>query len=222
MKRLLTACVSLVALAILPDTALATGVVQRYLLVAGANYGGPDRPRLQYAVSDAERFARVLVDLGGVPPANEIVLKEPKLRDFQQALDQLSARVAEGRRAASGNGGGRIEVLLYYSGHADEKGLLLGEDRYSYATLRDRLDQIPADVRIAVLDACASGAFIRIKGGKTRPHVRRERRPCRRLLGQARRTVQKRYRKRCRRRRRRRSRWPRSRGRLGCRCHASN
>ncbi len=61
------------------------------------------------------------------------------------------------------------EVLLYYSGHADEQGLLLGDDRYSYRTLRDRLDQIPADVRIAVLDACASGAFTRLKGGKARP-----------------------------------------------------
>jgi hypothetical protein len=169
MKRLVIACVSLVTLAALPDAALGAGIVQRYLLVAGANSGGRDRPRLQYAVSDAERFARVLVELGGVAPANAIVLKEPRLRDFLQALDLLSARVAEGQRAAAGNGGGRTEVLVYYSGHADEKGLLLGEDRYSYRSFRDRLDQIPADVRIAVLDACASGAFIRIKGGKTRP-----------------------------------------------------
>jgi hypothetical protein len=169
MKWLRAACVLVVALVALPETAVGAGVVQRYLLVAGANYGGLDRPRLQYAVSDAERFARVLVELGGVAPANEIVLKEPKLRDFLQALDLLSARVAEGQRAAAGSGGGRSEVLVYYSGHADEKGLLLGDDRYSYRSLRDRLDQIPADVRIAVLDACASGAFIRIKGGKTRP-----------------------------------------------------
>jgi hypothetical protein len=34
--------------------------------------------------------------------------------------------------------------------------------------LRDRLDEMPADVRIAVLDACASGAFTRLKGGKAR------------------------------------------------------
>jgi Caspase domain/Outer membrane protein beta-barrel domain len=169
MKWLFAACASLAALASLPEPALCAGVVQRYLLVAGANYGGMDRPRLLYAVSDAERFARVLVELGGVAPANAIVLKEPKLREFLQALDLLSARVAEGQRGAAGSGGGRTEVLLYYSGHADEKGLLLGEDRYSYRSLRDRLDQIPADVRIAVLDACASGAFIRIKGGKTRP-----------------------------------------------------
>ncbi|HEX6463842.1 MAG TPA: hypothetical protein VFZ98_05295, partial [Vicinamibacterales bacterium] len=50
-----------------------------------------------------------------------------------------------------------------------EQGILLGGDRYSYRTLRDRLDDIPADVRIAVLDACASGAFTRLKGGRTRP-----------------------------------------------------
>ena len=49
------------------------------------------------------------------------------------------------------------------------KGLLLGEDRYSYRSLRDRLDQVPADVRIAVLDACASGAITRLKGGQPQP-----------------------------------------------------
>ncbi len=169
MKRLFTACLSLVALAALPCDALAAGIVQRFVVVAGANYGGRERPRLQYAVSDADRFARVLVELGGVAPANEIVLKEPRLRDLLQALDQASARVAEAKRAAAGNGGGRTELIVYYSGHADEHGLLIGDDRYSYASFRERLDQVPADVRIAVLDACASGAFIRIKGGKTRP-----------------------------------------------------
>jgi hypothetical protein len=35
--------------------------------------------------------------------------------------------------------------------------------------LRQRLDDMKADVRIAVLDACASGAFTRVKGGRSRP-----------------------------------------------------
>lgn len=161
-----SACLSLiVALWLLPAGAWA-GPLQRYTLIVGANSGGADRPLLRYAVSDAERFARVLVDLGGVAPANEIVLKEPKVRDLVEALDRLGARVAEGRRTP---GAGRTEVLVYYSGHADEKGLLLGEDRFSYQSLRDRLDEISADVKIAVLDACASGAFTRLKGGKSRP-----------------------------------------------------
>src|SRR6185436_8809935 len=89
------------------------------------------------------------------------------LRDLVDAFDLLNKHVVDARRAATG--AGRIEVLVYYSGHADEQGLLLGDDRYSYRTLRDRLDQIPADVRIAILDACASGAFTRLKGGRVRP-----------------------------------------------------
>ena len=123
---------------------------------------------LKYGVSDAERFARVMVDLGGVSPEHNMILKQPKLRDLIDGLDLLTRRVADAARLA-GPGAARTEVIVYYSGHADEKGLLLGEDRFSYVSLRDRLDQIPADVRIAVLDACASGAFTRIKGGRARP-----------------------------------------------------
>ena len=137
----------------------------RYTLIVGANNGGADRPLLKYGVSDAERFARVMVDLGGVAPEHNMVLKQPKLRELLDGLDLLTRRVSDATRLAA-PGTARIEVIVYYSGHADEKGLLLGEDRYSYRSLRDRLDQIPADVRIAVLDACASGAFTRTKGGR--------------------------------------------------------
>ena len=98
-------------------------------------------------------------------PANEIVLRQPNAARPDRRARSLTRRVTDARRAA-GAGGGRTEVVVYYSGHADEKGLLLGDDRYSYRTLRDRLDQIPADVRIAVLDACSSGAFTRIKSGR--------------------------------------------------------
>ena len=156
---------ALVLVCALPSPASAQAELRRYVLAAGANFGGADRPLLRYAVSDAERFAAVLTDLGGVDPPNAILLKEPGVRDLVQAIDELSRRASEaGRRS----GGGRTEVLVYYSGHADEKGLLLGDDRYSYQSLRDRLDEMPADVRIAVLDACASGAFTRLKGGKAR------------------------------------------------------
>ncbi len=145
----------------------ATGILQRFTLVIGANFGGADRPMLRYAVSDAERFAGVMLELGGVAPANQILLKQPKLRDLFDALDALNARLAAARRAP-GAALNRTEIVLYYSGHADEKGLLLGEDRVSYQSLRDRLDEVAADVRIAVLDACASGAFTRLKGGTAR------------------------------------------------------
>ena len=81
--------------------AWAAGPLQRYALVVGANAGGADRPVLRYAVTDAERFARVLVDLGGVAPGNQIVLKQPKLRELSEGLDLLTRRVADARRAAA-------------------------------------------------------------------------------------------------------------------------
>jgi hypothetical protein len=119
-------------------------------------------------VSDAARFASVLQELGGVEQRNTILLEQPSVGELEKALDTLRARTAADRRdpAAAPR---RTEFLFYYSGHADEKGLLLGDDRYSYRSLRDHMDAVPADVRIAVLDACASGAITRLKGGKRRP-----------------------------------------------------
>jgi len=138
--------------------------LERHALIVGANAGGRDRPLLKYAISDAERFARVLVELGGVTSGNETILRQPKLRELTDALDAMTRRVNDGRRA-----GRRTELIVYYSGHADETGLMIGDERYAYRNLRERLDQVPADVRIAVLDACSSGAFTRVKSGRPRP-----------------------------------------------------
>jgi len=174
MKRIVVPFALCAIFALATSNAHAAGALQRFALIVGANSGGANRAQLQYAVSDAERFARVLVDLGGVDPADQIVLRQPKLRDLIDALDTIARRVGEARRPSPGPTTARApatrtELLLYYSGHADDQGLLIGEDRYSYRTLRERLDQIPADVRIAVLDACSSGAFTRTKGGRARP-----------------------------------------------------
>lgn len=142
---------------------------RRLALVVGANRGGDDRPELKFAVSDAQRFAAVLRDIGGVEPADCLVLEQPSLHDLEAAFAALQQRSGETRQGQTPPGRSRTELVFYYSGHADEKGLLLGEDRYSYRSLRDRLDTVAAEVRIAVLDACASGAFTRLKGGQRRP-----------------------------------------------------
>ena len=63
----------------------------------------------------------------------------------------------------------RLEVFVYYSGHSDEDNLLLGREKVSYRELRAQLQSLAADVRIAILDSCASGAFMRAKGGRQRP-----------------------------------------------------
>ena len=44
----------------------ATQVVRRFVLAVGANDGGAERETLQYAVSDAQNFVRVMETMGGV------------------------------------------------------------------------------------------------------------------------------------------------------------
>src|SRR5262249_58676288 len=78
-------------------------------------------------------------------------------------------RVTRGAEEVGRTPGASTGEIVYCWDQADEKGLLVGEDRYWCRSLRDRLDAIPADVRIAVLDACSSGAFTRIKSGRPRP-----------------------------------------------------
>src|SRR4029077_20066059 len=105
MRLTLLACAGAAA-ALVPAPAWSAGALQRYALVVGANAGGADRPLLQYAISDAERFGRVLVEIGGVAPAHEIVLRQPKLRDLTDAFDLLARQASEARRAP----GTRTEV----------------------------------------------------------------------------------------------------------------
>ena len=45
----------------------------------------------------------------------------------------------------------------------------LGEEIYSWKEFRKRVDALHADVKIAVIDACGSGAITRVKGGVAVP-----------------------------------------------------
>lgn len=138
--------------------------INRYVVAVSANFGGQGRPVLRYAESDAKSFAKVLGEMGGVQAGNVILVKEPGVAALQKQLDGLDAKIAQGKNAA-----GRNEVLFYYSGHADEKGLRLGNEVYAWKELRKRIDAMKADVKIAVIDACGSGAITRLKGGVAVP-----------------------------------------------------
>jgi hypothetical protein len=156
---LLVACLSVAV-----SSAAAATPVRRLALVVGANRGGPDRVPLRFAVADAERFAAVLTTMGGVAPADSIVLREPSRRALLDGLAIVRGRAAEPRR-----GGARTEVVVYYSGHADEHGLLLGGETLGYRELKDAMHGLSADVGIGILDACASGMITRLKGGRLQP-----------------------------------------------------
>jgi caspase domain-containing protein len=129
----------------------------RVAIVASAGVAD-GQASLRYAERDADRVASVLRELGGFDRVYQ--LREPgvgMLRDALAAVDREAA------------GDPNLEVVFYYSGHADAQGLLLDHERFSFDELRARLEQSHALVRVAFLDACYAGGIVRPKGGHPAP-----------------------------------------------------
>jgi len=125
----------------------------RLAIVASAS-AADGQPSLRYADRDAERVAGVLRELGGFDRV--VDLRQPTPAALRDALARAEAIAA----AEPG-----LDLIFYYSGHADERGLLLGAERFLFDELRARLEGSRAAVRVAFLDACYSGSIVRPKGG---------------------------------------------------------
>jgi len=143
--------------------------LRRFALVVSSNEGGSGRSRLRFADSDARSMAEVLRRLGGVELSDMVVLNGANRARLQSSLNTLAKQIGAAETA-----GQRREFIVYYSGHSNEEGLLLGNEQVSYRELRQWIDGMGAEVRIAVLDSCASGALIRLKGGVHRPPFLRD------------------------------------------------
>jgi len=130
-------------------------VAARIAIVASSNQA-EGQATLRYADRDGERVGAVLTELGSI--ASEDVWKLPNttVAALRAALDRAEERAQ--REPAS-------TIILYYSGHADAAGLLIGDQRFTYRELRERLARSRAQVRVAVLDACNAGGATRPKGG---------------------------------------------------------
>jgi hypothetical protein len=136
----------------------------RFALIAGNDQGGPDTRPLRFASEDARKVHAVLTQLGGVAPADVTLLLNQSAGDFWRALGAMEARIADAKQH-----GERALFMLYYSGHAKDGELRLGESRIPLDALKARLASAPADIRIGVFDSCHSGAVTRSKGARRAP-----------------------------------------------------
>ena len=132
----------------------------RMAIVAGHNRGEAQDPPLRYAESDADRFASLLSQIGGLEENNLFLLKAPTPKLVRYAFAELT------RKARELDAGDEAIFYFYYSGHGDREKLKLGAQGFQLAELRGLIDSLPAKVRIGVFDACQSGSITRIKGGK--------------------------------------------------------
>lgn len=157
------AAVCLVAIAAQAGEPASSGT-RRFALFIGNNEGGEGTRPLLYAADDARRLHEVMVRLGGTAPGDAMVLVNERADDVLTALAELERRARD-----AGVRGERTALFFYYSGHAKDGALRLGNTKLPLESVKARLAQGPADIRVAVFDACRSGALTRTKGVRKAP-----------------------------------------------------
>lgn len=150
------------ALAIWLLAGSASAAVKRFAVIVGNNRGKAPDVELRYAESDAQKVAQVLRDLGGFQPAEVVLLQGENAQTVQNTLKSINERI----RLAQARPGTDTMLFVYYSGHADGRGLRLGKTRLDFKKLAEFVRGSPAKVRLLVVDACRSGALTRVKGGR--------------------------------------------------------
>lgn len=127
----------------------------RVALVASARVAD-GQATLRFAERDADRVSSVLRELGNFDRIYQ--LREARPQSLREALATVEADAAKDPA---------LQVVFYFSGHADEAGLALGAEHFPFAELRSRVESSRAAVRVALLDTCFSGAVVRTKGGRS-------------------------------------------------------
>jgi hypothetical protein len=138
--------------------------LRRFAIIAGNDQGGTDTRPLLYAKDDASKLWDILTRLGGVLPQDAALLLDGDAGGFLRALDGVEARAREARAH-----GDRTVIFVYYSGHAKDGDLRLGDSRLPMESLKTRLGGASFDVRIGIFDSCQSGTLTRTKGARRAP-----------------------------------------------------
>jgi hypothetical protein len=115
----------------------------RVVIAIGSNLGATGEPELSYAELDAERFAQLMTQLGGVDPKNSRVLTSPSPEEVLRRVQWEGTRL-----------GPQSALIVYYSGHGDEGGLHLGDQELSLVELRAAVDRSHAGLRLLIIDSC--------------------------------------------------------------------
>ncbi len=146
------------------DGAAPTGPLHRFALIAGNDEGGSGTRDLLYARDDARKLHAILTRVGGVRESDAMLLLNADADDLLTALGELERRAKDARAR-----GERTSLFFYFSGHAKDGALRLGSSKLPMESLKARLAQSPADMRVGVFDACRSGTLTRTKGVRRAP-----------------------------------------------------
>lgn len=143
--------------------------ITSFALLVANNSGGEKFAALRYAERDAEKFRDVLQELGGLSAANTRMIARATPDRVRAAMRELQSAMA-----AEKIKGGSVVLIFYYSGHALNGEFWLAGKRLPMEAIKDWFKQVPADIRVAFIDACGSGEITqetRTKGGSLLPSL---------------------------------------------------
>jgi hypothetical protein len=129
----------------------------RVALLIGNSDGGGDLVKLRFVENDLRAVKAALRDHCGFKDQHIITVSDKGPVDVNHALDRLHTVLENGQENL---------LLLYYSGHADRVYLKMGSRRFPIMEMKKQFSSFPAAIRIGIFDACQSGSFTRLKGGK--------------------------------------------------------
>ncbi len=129
----------------------------RYAFLVGNNEAQGNYAQLKYVQNDIISVKEILSGFCGFDKQHIMTLVNGTPEALERSIDDFARQMA---------GTKDNMFLFYYSGHADENSLKMGSGDYPLVTLKQKLTNFPSDMRIAIFDACQSGSFTRIKGGR--------------------------------------------------------
>ena len=171
-------CLLVIALSLLYAGPARAQGLRRLAVIVGNDSGGRDTRPLLYARDDARKVYEILTRLGGVRADDAVLILDGTAPDVLGALGDRERRARDARQH-----GERVALFLYYSGHAKDGALRLGETQLPLEALKSRLAQAPADVRIGIFDSCRSGLLTRAKGARKAPAFEIESKSARDAMG---------------------------------------
>lgn len=155
------AALAVAAVVSVPASARAADQV-RYAVVVGNNQGNSPGRALRFAEQEVGKLSDILREWGDFQSL--AVVRGGDRHEVENAL-----KTARGKLELARSQGKPTLFLFYYSGHGDNEALELGGSRFPLRDLRTYLETLPADVRLAFVDACQSGALTGVKGGRRAP-----------------------------------------------------
>lgn len=151
------ALLALISLAAPPEP------TRRVALLVSHPFGGRDLTPLRYTENDVARMREVLRLAGGFADDDIVVVQGRDARQVRDGFDSVRKRFA--------NTQGQTLFVFYYSGHAKDGELRLGDSHLPLTEVKKLLEGSGASLRIALLDACRVGGITRLKGATTGPPV---------------------------------------------------